>query len=53
MRQTRMDTAPRYHSRFFCVALLQSEMRNGMEEVVGSIPAGSTKTPKPANPTTS
>jgi hypothetical protein len=43
MRRTRMDTAPRYHSRFFYVARLQSKMRNGMEEVVGSIPTRSTK----------
>ena len=39
MRRTRMNTAPRYHSRFLPVAPLQSKMRNGMEEVVGSIPA--------------
>jgi hypothetical protein len=43
MRWTRMNTAPRYHSRFALVARLQSEMRNGMEEVAGSIPARSTK----------
>jgi hypothetical protein len=42
MRRTRMNTAPQYHSRFFGVALLQPKMRNGMEEVVGSIPTRST-----------
>ena len=42
MRRTRMNTAPRYHSRFLPVAPLQSKMRNGMEEVVGSIPTRST-----------
>jgi len=36
--QTRMKTARQNPSRFVCVAPLQSEMRNGMEEVVGSIP---------------
>ena len=40
--QTRMNTAPQYHSRFFRVAPFQSKMRNGMEEVVGSIPTRST-----------
>src|SRR5271168_874846 len=43
MRQTRMNTAPQTHSSFFCVAPVQSKMRNGMEEVVGSIPTRSTK----------
>jgi hypothetical protein len=38
-----MNTAPQYHSRFLRLALLQSKMRNGMEEVVGSIPTRSTK----------
>src|ERR1019366_9197007 len=37
-----MNTAPQYHSGFFCVAPLQSKVRNGMEEVVGSIPTRST-----------
>ena len=40
-----MNTAPQYLSRFLCVAPLQSKMRNGMEEVVGSIPTRSTKSP--------
>jgi hypothetical protein len=43
--QTRMNTAPQYHSRFSRVAPLQSKMRNGKEEVVGSIPTRSTKFP--------
>src|SRR5712692_1611428 len=38
-----MNTAPQHHSRFACVAPLQSKMRNGMEEVVGSNPTRSTK----------
>jgi hypothetical protein len=42
MRQALMNAAPQYHSCFVCVALLQSKMRNGMEEVAGSIPARST-----------
>ena len=43
MRRTRMNTAPRYQSRSPLVARLQWKMRNGMEEVVGSIPTRSTK----------
>ena len=43
MRLTRMNTTPRYHSHFALVARPQSKMRNGMEEVVGSIPTRSTK----------
>ena len=43
MRRTRMNTAPLYLSHFPCVAPLQSKMRNGMEEVVGSNPTRSTK----------
>jgi hypothetical protein len=42
MRRTRMNTAPHYHLRSYRVALQQSKMRNGMEEVVGSIPTRST-----------
>ena len=38
-----MDTTPRHHSRFLRVAPLRSKMRNGMEEVAGSIPTRSTK----------
>jgi hypothetical protein len=45
MLRTRMNTAPFYHSRSAGVARLQSKMRNGMEEVVGSIPTRSTKFP--------
>jgi hypothetical protein len=37
-----MDIAPRCHSQFACIVPLQSKMRNGMEEVVGSIPTRST-----------
>ena len=37
-----MNTSSQYHSRIRCVASLQSNMRNGMEEVVGSIPTRST-----------
>jgi len=44
-RERRMNTAPEYHLRFVCVASLQLKMRNGMEEVVGSIPTRSTKSP--------
>jgi hypothetical protein len=40
-----MRTATQYLSRFPCVAPLQSKMRNGMEEVVGSNPTRSTKSP--------
>ena len=40
-----MNTAPQCLSRFVYVAPLQSQMRNGMEEVVGSIPTRSTKLP--------
>jgi hypothetical protein len=43
MRRTRMNTAPRYHSSCALVARRHSKMRNGMEEVVGSIPTRSTK----------
>ena len=43
MRESRMNTAPEYHSWFVGVSSFQSEMRNGMEEVVGSIPTRSTK----------
>jgi hypothetical protein len=42
IRERRMDTAPQYHLRFVCVVLFQFKMRNGMEEVVGSIPTRST-----------
>jgi hypothetical protein len=42
MRERRMNTAPQYHLRFVSIALLQSKMRNGMEEVVGSILTRST-----------
>jgi hypothetical protein len=38
-----MNTAPHSHSLLAGVAPLQSKMRNGMEEVVGSIPTRSTK----------
>ena len=52
MRRTRMNTAPQYRSRFACVVPLQFKMRNGMEEVVGSIPTRSTnKKPLPVRRT--
>ncbi len=43
MRRTRMNTAPRCQSHFALVARLHSKMRNGMEEVIGSMPTRSTK----------
>jgi hypothetical protein len=43
MLWNRMDTAPPYRLRLPHVASLQSKLRNGMEEVVGSIPTRSTK----------
>jgi hypothetical protein len=45
MRPIRMNTVPRCQLRFGRVARLQSKMRNGMEEVVGSNPTRSTKSP--------
>ena len=42
MRRTRMNTASCCHSRLVPVAPFQSKMRNGMEEVAGSIPTRST-----------
>src|ERR1700685_3972397 len=43
MRRTTMNTASPYRSGLPCAAPLQSKMRNGMEEVVGSNPTRSTK----------
>jgi hypothetical protein len=40
--QGHMNTAPQYRSCCACVAPLHSKMRNGMEDVVGSIPTRST-----------
>jgi hypothetical protein len=34
----RINTAPQYHSRFFCVAPLQSRVRNGMEVRINDAP---------------
>jgi len=45
MRRTRMHAALVCHSHSAVVVPLQSKMRNGMEEVVGSIPTRSTKSP--------
>jgi len=45
MRERRMNTTPECQLRFACLASPQSKMRNGMEEVVGSIPTRSTKSP--------
>jgi len=42
MPRTRMNTAPCYRSDSALVVPLQTKMRNGMEEVVGSIPTRST-----------
>jgi hypothetical protein len=33
-----MKTAPQYHSRFFCIAPLQSKVRNGMEVRINDVP---------------
>jgi len=43
MRETRMNTARCYHLLSLGVAPVQFVERNGMEEVVGSIPTRSTK----------
>jgi hypothetical protein len=42
MRRTCMNTASRCHSRFAPVAPFHSKMRNGLEQVAGSIPTRST-----------
>jgi hypothetical protein len=42
-RRTCMNTAPLYRLLSLGIAASQSKMRNGMEEVVGSIPTRSTK----------
>ena len=42
MRRTSMSTGPGYRLDFSCVARKQWKVRNGMEEVVGSIPTRST-----------
>jgi len=44
--QTRMNTASRYHSDFFCVASSRTAGRIRNDEVVGSIPTSSTNSPK-------